>query len=471
MPLYPAHLATLNLAAREINDEANYPRIARRNFFDFEPAEPFCHVPDSAGEHAAVPLPAWTPWSATRPTSARRRSTRSDKARFGADCSDAWPGLRLTGRSDLHCYFWPAAARLLKPDGYFGFLTSSSWLDVEYGFALQGWMLRHFRILAVMESAAEPWFEDARVKTCVTILQRCDDEAARMANRVRFVRFDRKLADIIGVPPGQDEDARQAAIEALRKRILDAKPTAKTRTCASSSRRRATCGPTACAPARSWAMRTQPRPPERTKTKTATEAASAGSDRQRPASSATRPTTTSPANGADTSAPRTCTSTSCGGSASGSSPLGEIATIRFGVKSGCDAFFMPKDITAEMLAAHRRRPRVPPATPAGAAQGRRAGKLRIIEAGDGSVHPIEAKYLAPEVHSLMKVDAADRPRRRPGPRGPAGRRADGQTEGQVALGVALPAVRHDGARSRPASRRPCPSRSARLVRARDRGTT
>ena len=107
--------------------------------------------------------------------------------------------MRFSGRSDLHCYFWPAAARLLKPDGYFGFLTSSSWMDVEYGFALQGWMLRHFRILAVMESAAEPWFEDARVKTCITILQRCDDEAQRMANRVRFVRFSRQLADIIGV--------------------------------------------------------------------------------------------------------------------------------------------------------------------------------------------------------------------------------------------------------------------------------
>jgi hypothetical protein len=32
--LYPAHLATLNLAAREINVEANYPRIARTDFFD-----------------------------------------------------------------------------------------------------------------------------------------------------------------------------------------------------------------------------------------------------------------------------------------------------------------------------------------------------------------------------------------------------------------------------------------------------
>ena len=36
-----------------------------------------------------------------------------------------------------------------------------------------------------MESAAEPWFEDARVKTCVTILQRCDDEAARMEEIAR----------------------------------------------------------------------------------------------------------------------------------------------------------------------------------------------------------------------------------------------------------------------------------------------
>ena len=73
-----------------------------------------------------------------------------------------------------------------------------------------------------MESAAEPWFEDARVKTCVAILQRCDDEAARMANRVRFVRFSAKLAEVIGVPPGQDEAARQAAVEALRDRILSA---------------------------------------------------------------------------------------------------------------------------------------------------------------------------------------------------------------------------------------------------------
>lgn len=46
--LYPAHLATLNLAAREINDEANYPRIDRRDFFHYEPGKAFCEIPERA---------------------------------------------------------------------------------------------------------------------------------------------------------------------------------------------------------------------------------------------------------------------------------------------------------------------------------------------------------------------------------------------------------------------------------------
>ncbi|MBL8880210.1 MAG: hypothetical protein JNG88_13915 [Phycisphaerales bacterium] len=84
--------------------------------------------------------------------------------------------------------------------------------------------------------------------------------------------------------------------------------------------------------------------------------------------------------------------------------LGEIANVRFGVKSGCDAFFMPRDVTAEVLrdagtdAAFKRA--------AGGASWKdvESGKLRIIRGGDGSVHAIEAEFLAPEVHSLMKVD-------------------------------------------------------------------
>jgi len=402
--LYPAHLATLNLAARKIDDEANYPRIARRNFFDFAPPEPFCHIPASGGGQQAVPLPPLDAVVANPPYVRQENVEKADKTRFGRMASEAWPGLRLGGRSDLHCYFWPVAARFLKPDGYFGFLTSSSWLDVEYGFALQGWVLRHFRILAVMESAAEPWFEDARVKTCIAILQRCDDETQRMANRVRFVRFGRPLAQIIGVSPKpESEDARQEALERLRERILTAETDgqdADMRIIVKTQKDLWNDGVRA-------------------------GTILAGVDTESLADeyvNGDEPEEDEPANGeAAAETPKENGNYHAGKwgryvrapdlyfeimrrFGSRFVALGEIAGVRFGVKTGCDAFFMPTDITAKLLAAHKSDRDFRRASGGAARKEAEAGKLRIVEDGNGVVHPIEAKYLAPEVHSLMKVD-------------------------------------------------------------------
>ena len=85
-------------------------------------------------------------------------------------------------------------------------------------------------------------------------------------------------------------------------------------------------------------------------------------------------------------------------------PVGEITAIRFGVKSGCDAFFMPRDVSADFLEkysslewndaplhSHCKRSEV------------ENGKVKLIEAGDNTVHPVESEYLAPEVHSLMNI--------------------------------------------------------------------
>jgi hypothetical protein len=404
--VYPAHLATLNLAAREINDEVNYPRIARCSFFDFHPTQSFCQlpVPGNPREQTPILLPVLDTVVGNPPYVRQEKIEKKDKLRFQKIVRDAWPDLRLTGRSDLHCYFWPTAARLLKPDGYFGFLTSSSWMDVEYGFALQGWMLRHFRLLAVVESTAEPWFEDARVKTCVVILQRCDDEEARMANRVRFVRFDRRLADILGIPPGQNEDARQEALETLRRRILD------------TNAESLDDDMRIIVKAQSDLWDDGVRAGRILGNAPVIESAANGKDEE---------------NGEDEAQLSDAVFAPAGFGQQSQAyragkwgryvrapdvyfevmrrfgkqfvALGEIAAIRFGVKTGCDAFFMPKDITAAMLAkyvsdrAFRERTGAPRAEVA-------AGELRIIEAGDGSIHPIETKYLAPEVHSLMKVD-------------------------------------------------------------------
>ena len=86
--------------------------------------------------------------------------------------------------------------------------------------------------------------------------------------------------------------------------------------------------------------------------------------------------------------------------------LGEIAEVKRGITSGCDAFFMPRDVTEKILVklsdglpwndvglmASCKRSEV------------ESGKVRIVRAGDNTLHPIEAQYLRPEVHSLMQVD-------------------------------------------------------------------
>jgi hypothetical protein len=84
--------------------------------------------------------------------------------------------------------------------------------------------------------------------------------------------------------------------------------------------------------------------------------------------------------------------------------LGEVAAIRRGITSGCDDFFMPKDITADMLSKHKGDRVFREHTGGATRKDVESDKLRIIEAGDESIHPIESEYLAPEVHSLMNLD-------------------------------------------------------------------
>jgi methylase of polypeptide subunit release factors len=398
--LYPAHLATLNLAAREINEEANYPRIARRNFLHFDPTREFCSLPTGPGG-AAVPirLPALDAAVANPPYVRQEKVDKKDKESAKRAIQEAWPDLRISGRSDLHCYFWPLSARLLKDTGYFGFLTSSSWLDVEYGFPLQGWALRHFRLLAVMESNAEPWFPDARVKTCVTIMQRCDDEAQRNNTLVKFVQFKKPLADIIGIAPGDREVERQEAVQQLRRKIEETD-------------------------------RTSTDEDMRIIVKPQSELWDAGVRAGQILGSAPLLTSVDDEDGEDDEPEDEINGTHVenlptGPYAAGKwgrfvrapdfyfdimrqfgskfVPLGELVKVRRGITSGCDAFFMPRNITEESLArflsADEFRKEFGVARSAVS-----RGELSIVKAGDGSVHCIESNFLAPEIHSLMNID-------------------------------------------------------------------
>jgi hypothetical protein len=109
--LFAAHLATLNLAARQINDEENYPYVARGNFFEvIEHRDSFYRVPtatrkrDGSREYRDVPLPCMdaiigNPRTFVRKPSRSVRNSRSGRANPATRSNPARKTPRSTSRS------------------------------------------------------------------------------------------------------------------------------------------------------------------------------------------------------------------------------------------------------------------------------------------------------------------------------------------------------------------------------------
>lgn len=126
----------------------------------------------------------------------------------------------LNRRAGLHAYFFLHGARFLRDGGRFGFVMPNNWLDVDYGAALKQFLLQQFKIVALIESTVERWFAEARVNTCLVILEKCGDAQARAANLVRFIQLRQPLAEL--APHSDTLRAHFSAVETLTTRLLPA---------------------------------------------------------------------------------------------------------------------------------------------------------------------------------------------------------------------------------------------------------
>ena len=400
---FACHLTTINLATRDLVRAENYPLIARNDFFDISVKHHFISLPSRAkssglgkAQHRDIEIPLLDA-VVGNPPYVRQEEIKSDKAK-GKDhprhgTKEYYRALarkdadsNLSGRSDLHCYFWPHASTFLKPEGWLCLLTSSQWLDVEYGFKLQNWILSRFKIVAVFESMDEPWFVGARVATAATILQLCTDRQERTTNIVRFVLLRQPINDIL-VSDGTTAGA-MGVVDNLRDEILSLTENALT------NRYRARL-----VPQRELL-----------------------DDGIRLARLMRKSGDTDDQESSEDIDPPSGSEHYYGGKwgihlrapdlwfklmddfGDRFAPLGELAEVRFGVKSGKDEFFFPRDCSQDCLqrfpAFHEfqqefgvRREEV------------EAGVVRLGRCGEnyGEIRPIESKYLEPEVHSLMEV--------------------------------------------------------------------
>ncbi len=125
---------------------------------------------------------------------------------------------RLSHRSGLHAYFFLHGLEFLREGGRMGFVVPNGWLDVAYGADLKQFLLDNFRIITLIESGVERWFKQAKVNTCLIVLEKCSQAERRAANLVRLVRLKRPLPDLIPYAP--DNSRRMLAVERLVPRLL-----------------------------------------------------------------------------------------------------------------------------------------------------------------------------------------------------------------------------------------------------------
>ena len=390
---FPAQLSTINLAVRHLSDEANYPLVARASFFDAQQGNPLYSRPLSDGLAQMIPLEQVDAVVGNPPYIRQEAIGRIDKSNYAELFRREWPGqTKLSGRSDIYVYFFTHAASLLRPGGYLGFITSVGWLDTEYGFKLQEFFLRNFRIVAVIESQVEKWFEDARVTTAVTILQREPDRARRDANPVRFIQLREPLAEIYTQAldrPLSDEGeaARQADMDAVRDLIeeIDSNETTDY-----------------------WRVHVR-------------------TQRELWEDGAPPPQTPSPSGGVGTILERypggyeTEPPEYPGGkwgqhvrgpdswfelmerARSRMAPLHELALVRFGFKTGADRFFCVRDVTRRHL---DNIPDPQAFLDRWGISRRDTRRVRIVRDGMNVEHLVERRFLEPELHSLMEVKRA-----------------------------------------------------------------
>lgn len=213
---FPAALATVNLYKQDLSDYDNFPRIDPKDFFDVKPGDTFKFPPPKpAGDpdyKIEDKLPVFDAAVGNFPYIRQElieKRIKGYKEKLQRVLIDDWltdyrelfdnkHRPHLSGQADIYAYLFFHLPRFLKEDGgRMGIVTSNAWLDVAYGYELQRFFLKNFKIVAILESRCEPWFEDAAINTIVTILERCKDADERNRHLVKFVKVKKTLKDLI----------------------------------------------------------------------------------------------------------------------------------------------------------------------------------------------------------------------------------------------------------------------------------
>jgi type I restriction-modification system DNA methylase subunit len=109
---------------------------------------------------------------------------------FGFNESKGAAARKLNAKSDLYIYFYFHGLSLLNSKGSFCFITSNSWLDVGYGKDLQEFLLKHGHVKLILDNQVKRSFASADVNTVIVLFSSPDDGYIWAVDKTaRFVMF------------------------------------------------------------------------------------------------------------------------------------------------------------------------------------------------------------------------------------------------------------------------------------------
>jgi hypothetical protein len=203
---FATELAVINLCRQDLDSQANFPRIAVRDFFELKATDKLSFPPaqnlGSTPVRVDVPLPLFDAVMGNPPYVRSQQLDDLDASYKGKlKKITTVAGLGPAPKFDAFAYFIVHARNFLKLGGRLGFVTSAAWLTSSYGSVLKRYMLQHFQPVVLLFSMAEPFFPGVAVDTVVAILEaRTDSASGPPLKPMRFVTLLEPLRALLPEP-------------------------------------------------------------------------------------------------------------------------------------------------------------------------------------------------------------------------------------------------------------------------------
>ena len=103
--------------------------------------------------------------------------------------------IKIDKKSDLYVYFYYHGLSLLRPGGVFCFINSNSWLDVGYGAGLQEFLLKNMKPVFIIDNLKKRSFKQSDVNTVIVLIKRPFEKLNDFT--LKFVAFKKPFEEVL----------------------------------------------------------------------------------------------------------------------------------------------------------------------------------------------------------------------------------------------------------------------------------